>query len=76
MSSKQDPEIWNYVILPRSPEPSNEDAKGVILSNLSDDVEARSFRKSEVKLIWVDDVTKDVAPLLDKIERFQRSRMH
>jgi hypothetical protein len=52
----------NYVILPRSPAPSNEDANGVILSNLSDDVEARSFRK-----IGVDDVTKDVAPLLDKI---------
>jgi hypothetical protein len=50
------------VILPRSPAPSNEDANGVILSNLSDDVEARSFRK-----IGVDDVTKDVAPLLDKI---------
>jgi hypothetical protein len=64
---KQDPEIWNYLILPRSPEPSNEDAKGAILSNLCDDVEARSFRKSEVKLIWVDDVTNDVAPLLDKI---------
>jgi len=39
----------------------------VILSNLSDDVEARSFRKIRVKVIWVDDVTKDVAPQLDKI---------
>ena len=67
VTHKQYPEIWNYAILPRSPAPSNEDAKGVILSNLSDDVEARSFQKIGVKVIWVDDVTKDVAPLLDKI---------
>jgi hypothetical protein len=67
VTHKQYPEIWNYAILPRSPAPSNEDAQGLILSNLSDDVEARSFRKIGVKVIWIDDVTKDVAPLLDKI---------
>jgi hypothetical protein len=67
VTHKRYPEIWNYAILPRSLAPSNEDAKGVILSNLYDDVEARSFRKIGAKVIWVDDVTKDVAPLLDKI---------
>ena len=51
----------------RSPAPSNEDARGVILSNLFEAVEARSFRTIGVKEIWGDEVTKDVAPLIDKI---------
>jgi hypothetical protein len=67
VTHNQYPEIWNCAILPRSPASSTEDAKGVILSNLSDDVEARSFLKIGVEVIWVDDVTNDVAPLLGKI---------
>ncbi len=63
----QYPEIWKYAILPRAPVPPNEDTKGTILRNLAEEVEAESFKKIGVKVIWVDDVTKDVAPVLREI---------
>lgn len=67
VTHKQYPEVWNYAILPRLGAPPDEDTKGAVLRNLSEDVEARTFQKIGVKVIWVDDVENDVAPVLDRV---------
>ncbi len=76
VTHRQYPMIWNYAILPRSPvstaglggrpDPERE-MKDAILRNLSEDVETTSFLKIGVKVLWVDDVNNDIAPLLHKI---------
>lgn len=61
------PEIWKYAILPRNSASPDEDPKATILRNLSEDVETKSFEKIGMKVLWVDDVKTDVAPLLSEI---------
>lgn len=67
VTHKQYPEIWNYAILPRIPPMPNDDTKTAILRNLAEDVETKSFLKIGMKVLWVDDVTTDIAPLLGEI---------
>jgi len=67
VTHQQYPEIWNYAILPRSDKPQNDNVRATILRNLAEDVDETSFERIGVKVIWVDDITADVAPLLSKI---------
>ncbi|HEX7650214.1 MAG TPA: SIR2 family protein [Noviherbaspirillum sp.] len=69
VTHKQYPEIWNYAVLPRSSAAPNEDEKTAILRNLAEDVETKSFQKIGVKVLWVDDIQKDIAPLLTEISQ-------
>jgi hypothetical protein len=67
VTHQQYPENWNYAILPRAAPPANEDTKDAIIRNLAEAVETESFRKIGVKVCWVNDVKKDVAPLIKQI---------
>ena len=67
VTHKQYPNIWHYAILPRASAPADQDAPSIILANLSEDVETTSFRKIGVKVLWVNDVRTDLAPLILKI---------
>lgn len=67
VTHRQYPEIWNYAILQRAPKTPAEDSKSIILKNLAEYVEEDSFQKIGVKVIWVEDITTDVAPVLAQI---------
>lgn len=69
VTHRQYPEIWNYSILPRAARAANEDSKNTILRNLAEFVEEDSFLKIGVKVIWVDDIKQDIAPILERIAR-------
>ena len=69
VTHRQYPEIWNYAIVQRSPRIPEDDSKGVILRNLAEYVEEDSFLKIGVKVVWVDDIRKDVAPILSQISQ-------
>jgi hypothetical protein len=69
VTHRQYPEIWNYAILPRAARAANEDSKNTILRNLAEFVEEDSFLKIGVKVIWVDDIKQDIAPILERIAR-------
>jgi hypothetical protein len=67
VTHRQYPEIWNYTILQRAPRLPDDDAKSTILKNLAEYVEEDSFLKIGVKVLWVNDIRTDVAPLLTQI---------
>jgi len=67
VTHRQYPEIWNYAILQRAPKTPTDDSKSIILKNLAEYVEEDSFQKIGVKVIWVEDITTDVAPVLTRI---------
>jgi hypothetical protein len=69
VTHRQYPEIWNYAILQRAPRAANEDGKSLILKNLAENVEEDSFSKIGVKVVWVNDIKTDVAPILLQVAR-------
>ena len=69
VTHRQYPEIWNYAILQRATRTPDDETKNAILKNLSEYVEEDSFQKIGVKVVWVDDIKKDIAPILRQIAR-------
>jgi hypothetical protein len=67
VTHRQYPEIWNYTILQRSTRLPEDDGKAVILKNLAEYVEEDSFLKIGVKVVWVDDIRTEIAPILRQI---------
>jgi SIR2-like domain len=69
VTHRQYPEIWNYAVLQRPPRLPTDDSKSIILGNLAEFVEEDSFLKIGVKVIWVDNIRTDVAPLLQQVSK-------